>query len=363
MTTVYTARYFFDGDEMHTNVRIEVSDGQVVSIGPSSGISDYYLVAPGLIDVQMNGFGSFDVSRATPEEFVALDESLLRLGTTSWLATIVTAPVQRMRESLSSIEESMMTTATGCIGAHVEGPFLGEAPGAHNPDWIIPFDEEWASSLPAIVRLMTVAPEQLDVVPGGIQLLVGKDVVVSLGHTRAPRELFASAVAAGARMVTHLFNGMSGVHHRDGSVALAALVDDRVVAGVIADLCHVSPEAITLAFKSKGADGVCLVSDSVAWDSQWAQRRGVQIRDGAPRLTDGTLAGSCTPLAECVRNVVASCGVPLVDALIAATRTPATVLGFPQMGRIAVGQRADMAVFNEELSVVEARRGLVSICG
>lgn len=363
MTSVYTARHFFDGDGMRSNVRIVVSDGHVVEIEPHTGVADHYLVTPGLIDVQMNGFGSYDVSRTSADEFVALDHALLRSGTTSWLATIVTAPLQRMSESLASIAESMLSTSTGCIGAHVEGPFLGEAPGAHNPEWIIPFDKEWASSLPSIVRLMTVAPEQLNVVSDGIPLLMSRDVVVSLGHTRASHESFTAAVSAGARMVTHLFNGMSGVHHRDGGVALAALVEKGVVAGVIADLCHVSPDAVKLAFTSKGADGVCLVSDSVAWDSQWAQRRGVQIRDGAPRLTDGTLAGSCTPLAECVRNAVTACGVPLVDALTAATRTPASLLGFPQMGRIAVGQRADMVVFNEELSVVEARRGLVSICG
>lgn len=363
MTSVYTARHFFDGDDMRSNVRIAVSDGHVVGIESLTGTADHYLVAPGLIDVQMNGFGPYDVSRASPDEFVALDGLLLRSGTTSWLATIVTAPLQRMTESLSSIEESMVATSTGCIGAHVEGPFLGGAPGAHNPEWIIPFGKEWTAALPSVVRLMTVAPEQLDVVPEGISLLAAKGVVVSLGHTRASRELFASAVTAGARMVTHLFNGMSGVHHRDDGVALAALVDDRVVAGVIADLRHVSPDAINLAFRSKGGDRVCLVSDSVAWDSQWAQRRGVQIRDGAPRLIDGTLAGSSTPLAECVRNAVTSCGVPLVDALTAATRTPASLLGFPQMGRITVGQRADIVVFDEELTVVEARRGLVSICG
>lgn len=363
MTSVYTARHFFDGDVMRSNVRIAVTNGQVVGIDSHIGTANHYLVAPGLIDVQMNGFGPYDVSRVSPDEFVALDGLLLRSGTTSWLATIVTAPLQRMTESLSSIEESMVSTSTGCIGAHVEGPFLGSAPGAHNPDWIIPFDNEWTSSLPSIVRLMTVAPEQLNIVHEGIPVLVGNDIVVSLGHTRASHEMFASAVSAGARMVTHLFNGMSGVHHRDNGVALDALVEDRVVAGLIADLCHVSPNAINLAFTAKGANGVCLVSDSVAWESQWAQRRGVEIRDGAPRLTDGTLAGSCTPLAECVRNAVTSCGVPLVDALTSATRTPATLLGFPQMGRITVGQRADIVVFDEELSVVEARRGLVSICG
>jgi N-acetylglucosamine-6-phosphate deacetylase len=97
--------------------------------------------------------------------------------------------------------------------------------------------------------------------------------------------------------------------------------------------------------------------------SQWAVRRGIQVMEGAPRLADGTLAGSSTPLSHCLNNVVRSCGVPLLDALIACTRTPAQLLGYPQKGRVMVGERADLVVFDEELSVVEARRGLVSIRG
>lgn len=363
MATVYTAKNFFDGVSLRHNVRVQTENGIVVGIEDLVGIPSHYLVAPGFIDVQMNGFASVDVASASVEEFRNLDEELLRKGTTSWLATIVTAPLERMSMSLRLIEQSMNATSTGCLGAHVEGPFLGGAPGAHNPAWIIPFDSAWSETLPSIVRMMTMAPEQSGVISEAIPALRERGITVSLGHTRASHQEFTAAVEAGARMVTHLFNGMSGVHHRDGGIALSALVEHRVVVGLIADLCHVAPDAVNLAFKSKGPSGVCLVSDSVAWESEWAQRRGVQIRDGAPRLQDGTLAGSCTPLAECVRNAVVLCGVPLVDALSAATRTPADLLGFPQKGRIVVGQQADLVVLDEELSVVEARRGLVSIRG
>ena len=344
-------------------MRVVISDGLVAGIEPCAESPNHYLISLGFIDLQMNGFARIDVSSASEDEFQFLDNELLRLGTTSWLATIVTAPLERMNESLRLLEKSINTLDTGCLGVHVEGPFLGDAPGAHNPAWIIPFDSAWCESLPSVVRMMTVAPEQKGVVQEAISTLTDRGVVVSVGHTRATRTEFTASVDAGARMVTHLFNGMSGVHHREDGVALAALVDNRIVAGLIADLCHVSADAVTLAFRSKGSSGVCLVSDSVAWESDWAVRRGVHMKNGAPCLVDGTLAGSSTPLSECVRNAALECGVPLVDALISATRTPADVLGFPQMGQLAIGQRADMVILDEALSVVEARRGLVSIRG
>ena len=362
MADTYTAQLLFDGDALHERVRVTVDDGVVTSIEPFDGIPDNYLISPGLIDVQMNGFRDVDVATATKDEFEQLDAHLLRHGTTSWLGTIVTAPLERLSSSVTTLNNLISGTDTGCVGLHVEGPFLGAAPGAHNPAWIIPFDRAWCSSLPSIVKLMTVAPEQVGV-NENIAQLVAQGIVVSVGHTGATRSEFTSSIDSGARMVTHLFNGMTGVHHRDGGVALFALTNPTVITGLIADLVHVSPEAINLAFAVKGGSGVCLVSDSVAWMSQWAVRRGIQVMEGAPRLADGTLAGSSTPLSHCLNNVVRSCGVPLLDALIACTRTPAQLLGYPQKGRVMVGERADLVVFDEELSVVEARRGLVSIRG
>ena len=152
---------------------------------------------------------------------------------------------------------------------------------------------------------------------------------------------------------------MSGVHHRDDGVALSALTNDAVVGGLIADLVHVSPDAVSLAFKAKGRDSIALVSDSVAWNSEWAKRRGVILRDGSPRLPDGTLAGSSTPLAECVRRTIVGCGVSVSDALRAATSTPARVLGYPQIGTVAIGHSASLVCFDESLHVSQTHRRLV----
>lgn len=358
----YTSQHFFDGHILHSSTEVVIDNGIVTSVQPFDGTPEYFLISPGLIDVQMNGFGAFDVSVASVDDFTELDAELLQHGTTSWLATVVTAPLERLEASVQLIDSNMATSSTGCLGVHIEGPFLGLAPGAHNPKWIIPFDVKWTSSLPRSVKLMTVAPEQEEVIEN-ISALAQTGVVVSLGHTKASSHQWSAAVGEGARMVTHLFNGMSGIHHRDGGVALYALTDDRVICGLIADMVHVSPESVALAFAAKGSHGVCLVSDTIAWSAEWARMRGITIVNGAPQLPDGTLAGSATPLAQCVRNAVKRCGVPLGDALAAATLSPAGLLGYPQMGCINVGQRADIAVFDEELSVVEARRGLVSTRG
>ncbi len=362
MAISYTTQHFFDGQVLHSSTEIIVHDGIVETIRPYTGTAEHFAISPGLIDVQMNGFGAVDVSVANGDDFTKLDAELLSHGTTSWLATVVTAPLDRLDASIRLIDSNISNFDTGCVGVHVEGPFLGAAPGAHNPSWIIPLDSEWCSRLPATVKLITVAPEQANV-NNNIQQLVDRGICVSLGHTGATEEQWSEAVAAGSRMVTHLFNGMSGLHHRDGGVAMFALTDERIVCGLIADMVHVSPRAVSLAFATKGHKGICLVSDSIAWKAQWAQRRDIKVIHGAPRLPDGTLAGSSTPLSQCVQHVVKNCGVPLESALASATATPASMLGYPQMGRVLVGQRADLTVFDGELSVVEGRRGLVSSCG
>ena len=339
-----------------------IDDGVVVSVEPFDGMPQHGLVTPGLVDLQMNGFGSVDVSSCSHDDFLALDRQLLGLGTTSWLATVVTAPLDRLTQSLQRLDSWIEHGGTGCRGVHVEGPFLGGAPGAHNTKWIRDFDSDWLSGLPRSVRLMTVAPER-EGTPGVVRTLASRGVVVSLGHTRAADADFGSAVDAGARMVTHLFNGMSGVHHRDDGVALSALTDGRVVAGLIADGCHVSPLAMRLAYLAKTARGVCLVSDSIAWASPWAAKMNVTLTDGAPRLPDGTLAGSSAALASCVRNVVTHAGVSVADAVVSATSVPSDLMGFPQTGRVSVGQPAELLCFDHDLHVREVHRRLVSLRG
>lgn len=358
--TELTCEQFFDGDVLRGRSRITLQNDVVVSIEPHEGDVDYQLISPGLVDIQMNGFDEWDVSVSDEVQLRQLDECLLQNGTTTWLGTIVTAPLERLSASIARLHSIYATqSVAGFAGVHVEGPFLGQSPGAHNPNWIVPINADWLSELPHSVRLVTLAAEQREASDAITQLL-RSNVVTSLGHSQPSRAQFNACVSAGASLVTHLFNGMSGVHHRNDGLALMALTTDAVKAGLIADLVHCSPEAINLAFRAKGENGIVLVSDSVAWKSEWAIHRGVGIVDGSPRLPDGTLAGSSTPLSKCVANAVQSAGVPLEQALRAATSTPADVMKLDSVGRISVGKPADLIAFDDALSVVHTWRRLPS---
>ena len=357
---ILTTEQFFDGETLHGARIIEVDDDGVVSrIVPFDGVADYAYVVPGFVDVQMNGFDKWDVAGSSVEEMMALDEALANHGTTSWLATIVSGPLTKMSESISQIIAAM-PHMRGCIGIHVEGPFLGQSPGAHDTRFIIDADIEWIQQLPPEVRLVTIAAENRNA-KEAIATLTAQGIVVSLGHSQPNEEQCVDAVHNGAKMVTHLFNGMSGVHHRNYGLALEALTNGKLYAGIIADMVHVQPSAISLAFAAKSSSRVCLVSDSIAWDAPWALSHGVRIADGAPRLADGTLAGSCTPLAYCVQNVVASCNVAPEDALRAATSSPARLLSMATVGHIQVGHQADINSLDSSLRVVKTLRRLQSV--
>lgn len=363
MTVVVTCDHFFDGDTLQGPHRLTYVDGVVTSIEPFHGVADHHLLSPGFVDIQMNGFEQWDVARGTQSDLHDLGIRLQQLGTTTWLGTITTAPLESLSKSLVTIDSAATSSEIpGFAGVHVEGPFLGQAPGAHNPAWIIPFDKEWIQGLSCSVRLVTLAAEQENV-GEAVALLRHQNIAVSIGHSRPTLSQWSECREMGAQLVTHLFNGMSGVHHRDDGLALMALNDSEVFAGLIGDLVHVSPQAVFLAFTVKGDGRICLVSDTVAWTSQWAQKRNISIRDGSPRLPDGTLAGSSTPLAECVRRIVTVAGVSLERALRAATSSPADAVGLPGVGRLQVGQPADFIALDDSLCVTRTWSRLVSLRG
>ena len=353
-----TAELFFDGESLHPATRIVLDGARVVAIERHDGPCDHHLLVPGLVDLQMNGFLDVDCSRAGTAELVRLDAELALRGTTTWLATVVTAPLDRMTASIERIDAAIASgMVPGCAGIHLEGPFLGSVAGAHRPDWILPPDPEWVAGLSSSVRMVTVGAEH-ELSPALASALVDRGITVSVGHTRPTSARFDEMVLAGASMVTHLFNGMSGVHHRDDGLALTALLDDRVAVGLIGDLVHVSAAATRLAFRAKRGRGVVLVSDTIAWSSEWASARGVSVLDGAPRLADGTLAGSRTELAECVRRVH-DAGVDLPSVLRAATLSPAETIGDTVSGRVREGARCDILAFDAELRLVPAACRLV----
>lgn len=334
--------------------RVWTDGGLIVGVDDIDSAPERTL-SPGFVDLQVNGIDTIDVATADGDDWAALDSALLRQGTTSWCPTVITAPMESYGPCLDRIGIAMRrggaTVRPQMLGVHLEGPFLGGAPGAHRKDRLRPIDLEFLASLPAHVRLVTLAPE-LENAVSAVAALVTSGHVVSLGHTTARSAAVEAAVAAGASMVTHLFNAMSGVHHRDDGVALFALTDDRIVAGLIADGVHVQRRAIQLAFTAKGGGGVALVTDAVAWRAATASAKGIHLRDGAPRLEDGTLAGSALTMDAAVRNCVAA-GVDLADALSAASTTPARVAGAHDRGVIAPGHRADLVALDDRLEVTD----------
>lgn len=321
--------------------------GRIEAVEPVASAPDLVL-APGFVDLQVNGVDDLDVAAAAGDaDWERFESMLFPTGVTTWCPTLVTAPLDDLRARLARIP-----VRDAIAGAHLEGPFLGGKPGAHPRHLLLPLDHEWLGALPSTVRLVTIAPE-LDGAVEATRALVARGITVSLGHSSATLEQVRACVDAGARMVTHLFNGMPPLHHREPGIVGAALTDDRVVAGLIADLVHVHPTAIAVAFRAKPGR-IALVTDAVAWRGARIGRIEI-VHDGtAPRLPDGTLAGSSLTMDAAVRNVVRDAGVALPAALLAASTTPADLLGLTDRGRIAPGARADLvSIHSAELRVLD----------
>jgi N-acetylglucosamine-6-phosphate deacetylase len=329
-----------------------VDDGIIVAIEPFGAAAPDRLLAPGFVDLQVNGIDDIDVATAGGDDWAVLDRHLLAQGVTTWCPTLITSRLTAYPAPLERIATAMARDPRGrptIAGAHLEGPFLGGAPGAHRRELIIPIDHDWIASLPDHVTLMTLGAEQADVVDA-VQALIARGITVSIGHSIAGDVEFDAVAAAGATLVTHLFNGMSGLHHRTPGVAAWAITNDAVSASIIADGIHVHPRMIDLAFRALGAKRCILVTDAVAWRAGTAGPVGIELRDGAPRLPDGTLAGSALTMDAAIRTCV-SAGISLDDALRAASTNPARLLGLDDRGSIAVGRRADVVAITPQLGV------------
>ena len=326
--------------------RIVVDGGRIIGVEPLRGRPPERMLVPGFVDLQCNGVGDVDVATADGDDWERLDERLLAGGVTTWCPTLVTAPLDDYPDRLRRVADAAARPPRcrpQIAGAHLEGPFLGGAPGAHPLDLLRPIDLGWLAALPPVVGVVTLAPELAGAIEA-IRLLTARGILVSLGHTTAAEAEVAAAEEAGARMVTHLFNGMAPFHHRTPGVAGAALTRPNLVAGLIADLVHVAPTALALAFTAKGPDGIALVTDAVATGR-------LELGDGAARLPDGTLAGSTLTGAAAVRNVVEAAGVRWPDAVTAASTTPAALLGLTDRGRIVPGARADLVALTPDFEV------------
>jgi N-acetylglucosamine-6-phosphate deacetylase len=319
------------------------------------------VLAPGFVDLQCNGLDDVDLSDAPPDAIGELAVRLAARGVTAFCPTTTTRPLAEYTGWLDRLGIARGLAAAGdrpgaaVLGAHLEGPFLGDAPGAHPVSLIRPADVEWTGDLLAAhegeVAIVTLAPEadpQLELTT----MLAARRITVALGHSRATFTASTEAAAAGATVVTHLFNGMGGLHHREPGLAGAALADDRLTPTVIADLVHVHPAVLGVVFAAKPS--VTLVSDAVATcDAGKPAGAGARAVGGAARLPDGTLAGATVTLDAAVANVV-RLGIPIARAVAMASAIPAALIGATDRGCLTVGARADVVALDPRDASVRA---------
>ena len=332
---------------------VEIADGRIARIGLSSP-NGRGVASPGFVDLQVNGFGGVDFLDSDAAGYRRAGEALLETGVTAYLPTFITTPEEQL---LAAIDEVPMNgEGPRILGIHLEGPFLAAGRlGTHPPLARRDPDPSLLERLLASGRisLMTLAPE-LEGADELIDLLLRRGVKVSCGHTDATAEEANSAFDQGVRTVTHLFNAMRPLRHRDPGIAGAALVREDVVVQIILDGVHLAPETARLVWRA-AAGRVVLVTDAVsgagAQDGSYSLGGfEVKIRDGVARGPDGQLAGSVLTMIEAVRNLHAL-GVPLTDSLEAASTVPAGVLGLSDVGRLAPGAHADVVVVDDNLQI------------
>ena len=372
--TVFVGASVFDGTRLHADAALVVDDGRVAGVLPSGEAPGGErvtlprgVVAPGFIDLQVNGGGGAMLGeRPGVGEIATICAAHARLGTLGLLPTLIT-DTPAVTRAVIAAGEAAAGVVPGFLGLHLEGPHLDpRRKGAHDPALIRPMTDadlgvllEAARRLPALV--VTVAPEAATAEQ--IAALAAAGAVVSLGHSDCAAATAAAAFAAGARMTTHLFNAMSQLGSREPGLVGAALDAGSVQAGLIADGVHVHPASMRAAMAAKrGADGLFLVTDAMAvagtaLASFELKGRTIHRGEGRLALADGTLAGADIDFPGAVRVLVGAGVATLPEALRMATAVPAAAIGRPDLGRLAPGGPADFVWLDDSFALGGAWRG------
>jgi N-acetylglucosamine-6-phosphate deacetylase len=369
MRAVFEGAAVFDGERLLAGAALVVEAGRVAAIVPAGEAQDGERVrlyggvlAPGFVDLQVNGGGGVMLNeRPDLEGIRAICAAHGRLGTAGLMPTLITDTPEVTRAAVEAGVAAAAEGVPGFLGLHLEGPHLDvRRKGAHDPRLIRPMEAadlallvDAARRLPALI--VTVAPAS--VTPAQIRALADAGAVVSLGHSEATAAEAAAAFAAGARMVTHLFNAMSQLGNREPGLVGAALDAEGVRAGLIADGVHVAPATMRAALAAKrGTDGIFLVTDAMAvagtdLDAFTLNGREILRRGGRLTLADGTLAGADLDFATAVRVLVET-GATLAQALRMATAAPAAAIGMgDRLGRLAPGLPADLVHLDDGLAL------------
>lgn len=325
----------------------------------------HYMVLPGFIDIHIHGANGADVMDATEEALQTMATILPREGTTSFLATTMTQSQEKIERALCNagnfIHKKQARKHAEILGIHLEGPFVnpkkaGAQPAEYMKHPNLELFKKWQALSMETIKLVTLAPE----LPGGYELisyLHNNDIVASIGHSDATFEEVKKAVQAGSNHVTHLFNQMRGMHHREPGVAGAAFLLESLKAEIIVDGIHVHPEMIKLAYQQKKKEGLLLISDSMrakCLKNGHYELGGqdVIVKDGMATLADGTLAGSILKINHAVKNFIDYTDCTVDDIIHMTSINPAKQLHvYDRKGSIRVGKDADLVILDSEYNV------------
>ncbi len=367
---VLTNCHIFNGDEFTFDKSIIIDKEKIKSIVPNSNIPEGYetidlggkIVAPGFIDIQVNGGGGVLFNNTpTLEGIECILSTHLSFGTTSLLPTFISDSLDYMKMAANAVNDCLKNKIPGILGIHFEGPFLSsEKAGAHNKKFIRKVnknDLDVILSIKGGIRLFTIAPEIID--DKTLSYLLEKNILLSLGHSKATYNLTTNALNKGVKSITHLFNAMSPLCSRSPGVVGAALDHQESWCSIIVDGYHVDYASVRIAHSAKADRKMILVTDSMPpagvedyMDSYVLNGKKVDVIEGKCVDQNGSLAGSSLTMIKAVQNCISNVGLAKEEALRMASTYPAELLGVSdKYGFVKVGYIADLVVLDNEMNI------------